>query len=107
MRPSSTELRDPVYLPWPMVMDIADKLDAQGFTQLAREARGRVWNEAAKQYARGLAGLANEPPPPPVLVSSAFSLCVTHLALDHDDGRAWAECRFRQLFYFENAMDEH
>lgn len=52
-------------------------------------------------------GLVNEPPPPPVLVSTTFSVCVIHQALGHDDGRAWNDCRFRQLFYFENPMDEH
>jgi hypothetical protein len=46
-----------VYLPWPMVMDIADKLDANGYTQLAREARGRVWNEAARLYMLSRAGV--------------------------------------------------
>lgn len=39
-----------VYLPWPMVMDIADKLEENGYTQLAREARGAVWNKAARLF---------------------------------------------------------
>jgi hypothetical protein len=43
----------------------------------------------------------------PVLVATAVTYCVTHHATDHDDGRAWTVCRFRQLFYFENPMDEH
>lgn len=44
----------------------------------------------------------------PVLVSSSVTdYCVTHHATDHNDGRAWTACRFRQLFYFENPMDEH
>ena len=42
-----------------------------------------------------------------VLVAISVSYCVTHQATDHDDGRAWTACRFRQLFYFENPMDEH
>lgn len=46
-----------VYLPWPLVMDIADKLDANGYRQLAREARGRVWNEAARLYMLERAGV--------------------------------------------------
>lgn len=37
-----------VYLPWPMVMDIADKLEANGYTQLARESRKAVWDEAMR-----------------------------------------------------------
>jgi hypothetical protein len=40
-----------VYLPWPMVMDIADKLDANRYTQLAREARLAVWTEAERRWA--------------------------------------------------------
>ena len=43
----------------------------------------------------------------PPLVATNVSYCVTHDATDHDDGRAWTACRFRQLFYFENPMDEH
>lgn len=43
----------------------------------------------------------------PVLVATPVSYCTTHQATDHDDGRAWTACRFRQLFYFENPMDEH
>lgn len=42
----------------------------------------------------------------PVLVATDVTYCVTHGATDHDDGRAWTACRFRQLFYFENPMDE-
>lgn len=41
------------------------------------------------------------------LVATTVSYCTTHQATDHDDGRAWSGCRFRQLFYFENPMDEH
>lgn len=41
------------------------------------------------------------------VVATDVSYCVTHRATDHDDGRAWTACRFRQLFYFENPMDEH
>lgn len=41
-------------------------------------------------------------PPGPALVATALSYCVPHQAVDHDDGRAWDACRFRQLFYFEN-----
>lgn len=43
----------------------------------------------------------------PILVATDVTFCVTHRATDHDDGRAWTACRFRQLFYFENPMDEH
>ena len=43
----------------------------------------------------------------PPMVATDVSFCVTHGATDHDDGRAWSACRFRQLFYFENPMDEH
>lgn len=41
------------------------------------------------------------------MVATSATYCVTHGATDHDDGRAWDACRFRQLFYFENPMDEH
>lgn len=44
---------------------------------------------------------------PSMLVATDVSYCVTHRATDHDDGRAWTACRFRQLFYFDNPMDEH
>ena len=40
--------RPPVYLPWPMVMDIADACEANGYTQLARDARKAVWLEAER-----------------------------------------------------------
>ena len=39
-----------VYLPWPMVMDIADKLQANGYIQLAREAREAVYLEAERLF---------------------------------------------------------
>lgn len=39
-----------VFLPWPVIMTIADKLDEQGLTSLAREARGKVWNEASRLF---------------------------------------------------------
>lgn len=42
----------------------------------------------------------------PVLVSTSVTYCVTHGAIDHSD-KAWTACQFRQLFYFENPMDEH
>jgi hypothetical protein len=41
----------------------------------------------------------------PPLVSTAVTYCVTHDATDHD-GKKWTDCRFRQLFYFENPADE-
>jgi hypothetical protein len=40
------------------------------------------------------------------LVATDVTYCVTHGATDHD-GKKWTACRFRQLFYFENPMDEH
>lgn len=40
------------------------------------------------------------------LVATDVTYCVTHNATDHD-GKKWTDCRFRQLFYFENPMDEH
>lgn len=43
-------MMNPVYLPWPTVMDIADKLQENGYTQLARESRKAVWDEAEKRY---------------------------------------------------------
>lgn len=42
----------------------------------------------------------------PVMVATAVTYCVTHQATDHDN-KKWNDCRFRQLFYFENPMDEH
>lgn len=39
-----------VYLPWPLAMEIADKLDENGYTQLAREARKAVWDEAERLW---------------------------------------------------------
>lgn len=42
----------------------------------------------------------------PVLVATNVTYCVTHGATDHA-GKKWTACRFRQLFYFENPMDEH
>lgn len=44
--------------------------------------------------------------PRPILVSTDVTYCITHGATDHDD-KKWEACRFRQLFYFENPMDEH
>jgi hypothetical protein len=46
----------------------------------------------------------------PVIISTALDYCVTHGALNHgnpSEGGALSSCRFRQLFYFENPMDEH
>lgn len=42
----------------------------------------------------------------PPLISTAVTFCVTHQAVGHES-LAWNDCRFRQLFYFENPMDEH
>lgn len=42
----------------------------------------------------------------PTLVATDVDYCIVHRALDHGD-KAWTACRFRQLFYFENPMDEH
>lgn len=42
----------------------------------------------------------------PPLVATNVTYCVTHGATDHD-GKKWTACRFRQLFYFEDPMDEH
>lgn len=44
--------------------------------------------------------------PMPPLVATTLSFCVPHKAIGHD-GLAWNDCKFRQLFYFENPMDEH
>ena len=41
---------DPIYLPWPMVMDMADALDQAGYTTLAQESRMAVWDEAERQW---------------------------------------------------------
>lgn len=42
----------------------------------------------------------------PVLVATNVDYCIFHRATDHGD-KKWEACRFRQLFYFENPMDEH
>ena len=42
-----------------------------------------------------------------MVVATSVSYCLTHAATDHDDGRAWRDCRFRQLFYFENPAEEN
>lgn len=42
----------------------------------------------------------------PTMVATDVTYCVTHGATDHAR-LAWRSCRFRQLFYFENPMDEH
>jgi hypothetical protein len=52
-------------------------------------------------------GVHKWPVHPVMVASSVFSYCIVHQATDHDDGRTWRDCRFRQLFYFENPMDEH
>jgi hypothetical protein len=57
------------YLPWPAVMKIADKLDAQGFRQLAREARKAVWDEAMLRWSNGDGGRTRLPDEPTVTVA--------------------------------------
>lgn len=41
----------------------------------------------------------------PTLVSTDVDYCIVHNTLDHGD-KKWRDCRFRQLFYFEDARDE-
>lgn len=84
--------------------------DSRGFDRLME----MVGPDHAEAYAcvvgmgwRVADAMGGQGGPAPVLVSTAVSYCVTHSVTDHGDGRAWAGCRFRQLFYFENPADEH
>lgn len=43
-------MKDKMFLPWPRIMLIANKLDEEGLHKLAREARRCVWDEAARLY---------------------------------------------------------
>ena len=42
----------------------------------------------------------------PVLVATDVTYCIVHRSTDCE-GKKWTACRFRQLFYFEDPMDEH
>lgn len=39
-----------IYVQWPAAMDLADKLDKEGFTSLARDIRGAIWKEAVRLH---------------------------------------------------------
>lgn len=43
-------VRPPVYVPWPVAMEIADACERNGFLQLARDARQIVWDEALRRW---------------------------------------------------------
>lgn len=34
-------------------------------------------------------------------IATRLTYCVPHETFGHDDGRGWADCEFRQLFYAE------
>lgn len=75
---------------------VDDLLDRETRTATRRFLRG-LW-DACERAEKGQ---------PLVLTSTDVTFCITHGATDHDDGRAWSACRFRQLFFFDSPIDEH